>query len=151
MIGIGIGVGCASGGASGPSVPTQFIDNGALASSTNWTITSGWTIGSGVATNTLAGGTRRLTQVFGPLTAALISGNNYVLTFDAGNAVNVQLNAFAYIGAYDGSGQLSVPAVSTGPVSVSFTAGTASTTISFSLAGAQPTGMTLDNVSLVPA
>lgn len=136
--------GLVHGGTGGAAVeePAEFITNGAFATDTDWTKGAGWTIGSGVATQTNDSGI--LTQDFGALVAALISGHNYILTYD--------------VTAGDGGGDISPTigaqmvtsaATSVGSKSASFTASAAHTTVNFRCID----GVTfsIDNVSLVPA
>jgi hypothetical protein len=131
----------------GPPEPSEFITNGAFADGTDWAITAGWTIAVGVATNTLVGGTRRLSQNFGALVQPLVTGNNYVATFDC-VAVDQELNVFVGVGVAVNAIYGAFPV--TGPISIPFTAADDATTITFSVSAGGSTGLTIDNVSLVP-
>lgn len=127
--------------ASGPPEPEEFITNGAFAADTDWTKGLGWTIGGGVADQD-GSSDQELSQNFGALTAALVNGNNYVLTFDLTNGdvglVTCTIGTQAVLSTF-----------SQGAINQPFTADGNHATIAFrSLEGA---AIIVDNVSLVPA
>lgn len=128
--------------ASLPSEPAQFITNGAFATDTNWTKGAGWTIAAGVATQTNGAGV--LTQNFGDLVATLISGNNYVLSFDV-TAGDGGGDIIITVGAQS----LSSSTTSVGTKTKPFTATAAQGTVNFSCIDAVT--FSIDNVSIVPA
>ncbi len=145
--GFGLGFGLVHPkGAGGSGEPPEFITDGDMSSATNWTATGDWSIAAGVATWSGAGGSGNLQQNFGALTAPLLTGNDYVLSFDlsnpGGNFVVVSVRAgltSQVVYSSDGTGTIVVP----------FTAGAIRDTLRFTSSDLEV--MTVDNVSLVPA
>lgn len=131
--------------------PAEFITNGSFATADNWAIPAGgWTIGSGVATNTISGNARKIQQDFGSLVQPLISGRNYVLSFTCDNTVGVtNFNVWIDTGALTNNIYSDMPV--TGTVTIPFTASDNATTVAHAAGTAEPTGIIIDNISLAPA
>jgi hypothetical protein len=148
-----IAFGVIKGDAGGAAVeePAEFITNGNFAGgATNWTQPAGgWTI-TALATNTTSGNARKLVQNFGALVQPLVSGHNYILSFDCDNTAGVTMfNVWVDSGGFTELMYSDMPV--TGTITVPFTAVDNATTIAFASGTAEPTGLTIDNVSLVPA
>lgn len=143
MIGIGIGVGCAAGGAVIlPPEPTQFIINGPFTTDTVWVKGAGWTISAGVSSN--SGTLGLLTET---MAAGLRIGNTYPFSMDIVSntqSVNIEVRVGAQ-SIYQG-------APVAGTISFSFVSTTSSDQIRFQDEfGDGIAGLSIDNVSLVPA
>lgn len=127
----------ASGGGGAPG---EFITNGTFDTDTNWTKQLGWTIAAGVASNSGTNG--QLSQNFGALVAPLVSGSNYLLTFDLVNPslglVEVSFNDMQAVYGATTSGVARI---------AEFTANGDWTVIQFLSADEVP--ISVDNVSLV--
>jgi hypothetical protein len=134
-----------------PPEPSEFITDGDFSGGgADWTQPAGGWALTTLATNTTSGNARKLVQNFGALVQPAVSGNNYVLTFDCDNTPGVSaFTVWVDTGGFTNPIYSDMPA--TGTIVVPFTAVDNATTIAFASGTAEPTGLTINNISLAPA
>lgn len=129
------------------SEPAEFISNGNFNDgSTDWNVGAGWNVVADATDDGVSGGL--LIQNFGPLTAPLINGNDYLFTanlsYATGDRFRIQLT--------DGTTTQILGFVSSDPISIPFTANAAHHTLSIvNINRTEVGGDAFDNFSLVPA
>ena len=129
---------------AGGGEPSEFITNGNFnANGTNWTMGDGWS--ADLAEARQEGLDGLLSQNFGALTAPLIDGNDYSLTFD----VREGDGGGDILIVVGGTQNLPSVASSNGAKTRNFTADGNHATISFQCLDAA--FFILDDISLVPA
>jgi len=114
---------------------TELITNGSFASSSNWSVTGGFAIASGVATRT-GSASSNLTQ-----TVSIITGKTYIVSFTVSGFSGTANLQPTFDGA-DSAGQIT----DNGTFFVQMTATAARTTLLFFVSGNG--NITIDNVSM---